>query len=166
MLKWFQMAVFLLLVAFLCLMSCSKEGPSTADTQSPTVEITFPHSNTSVSGNVIIVAGAEDNEGVARVEFYIDEVLRYTDEESPWEYSWETILCDNGTKHSIMAEAYDRAGNSKSSEVVNVVVNNELNDPPATAILAPTDSSSFVLGEEVVFRGHGRDALGNILHEE
>ena len=165
-LKWFQMAVFLLLVAFLCLMSCSKEGPSTADTQLPTVEITFPHSNTSVSGNVIIVARAEDNERVVRVEFYIDEVLRYTDEESAWEFSWETILCDNGTKHSIMAEAYDKAGNSKSSEVVSVVVNNELNDPPTAAILTPADSSSLALGEEVVFQGYGRDALGNVLHEE
>lgn len=161
--RWLQGVMILLLVCVLSLVACTKEGPTASDTQAPVAEVTFPLSNTSVSGVVIIMVEAEDNEGVVRVEFYIDEVLQFSDESSPWEFSWETLIYDNGTKHSIVAKAYDRAGNSGSSQEVSVVVNNEINNPPTAIIVLPDDSTSFALGEEVIFMGEGRDALGGVL---
>lgn len=128
--------------------------------------VTSPASNTAVSGLVTISVEAEDNEGVVRVEFHIDGELRFTDEASPWEYSWETFFYENGTRHGIVVKAYDKAGNSGSSDEVRVVVYNEINEPPTATILLPPDSASFVLGEEVILQGDGRDALGNPLRED
>lgn len=157
---------FLILVGLLLLAGCAKEEPTAVDDKAPTVEVTFPHSNTSVSQLVLITIEAEDNEGVVRVELYIDETLRFTDEEAPWEYNWETINYANGSKHSIMAKAYDAAGNSGSSEEVNVVVYNEINAPPTAIVILPEDSTSFVLGEQILLVGEGRDAQGNALAED
>jgi TolB protein len=151
--------IFLLMVV-LPLMACTKEQPTAADVQPPTVTVTSPQSNISVSGVVNIEAEAEDNEGVVKVEFYIDEALQFTDEEAPWQYSWQTIAYNNGSKHSIMARAYDRAGNSGHSEETNVVVYNEINNPPTAVIYQPVDSTSYIFGEPISFQGEGWDALG------
>jgi hypothetical protein len=158
-----QRAAFFLLVGVLLLMGCSKEEPTSADIQPPTVTILSPQSNISVSGVVNIEVEAEDNEGVVKVEFYIDETLHFTDQEPPWEDSWQTITYENETKHSIMARAYDRAGNSGYSEETNVVVYNEINNPPTVIIYQPVDSSSYIGGEQISFYGEGWDALGNAL---
>ncbi len=136
------------------------------DRQPPTVEVTFPSGNTSVSGVVIVKAEAEDNNQVIRVAFHIDGFLRYTDETAPWEYSWETISYENGSKHSIMTKAYDSAGNEGTSREIHVVVNNQVNNPPTVMIILPADSSHFAQGEPINFLGQGLDALGKALQED
>jgi TolB protein len=153
-------------MAVLFITGCTEQSPTEADEQAPTVTIAYPASNTSVSGVVIIRAVATDNESVDRVEFYLNDVLRFTAQEEPYEYSWETIILENGSKHNIVAIAYDPSGNSASSPEINVVVNNEINDPPTTSIILPEDSTSFALGQEVSFYGEGRDALGNPLRND
>jgi hypothetical protein len=162
----FPRIAFLILIGLLLLAACAKEEPTAVDTQAPTVEVTFPNSNTAVSQLVIITIEAQDNEEVVRVELYIDGILRFTDEDAPWEYSWETIGYANGSKHSIMAKAYDQAGNSGSSQEINVVVYNEINAPPTAVVILPEDSSSFVFGEQILLVGEGRDAQGTVLSED
>jgi len=164
--RWLLGAVMVSLTAGGLLLGCQKDTPTEADEEAPTVQVTYPPGNTSVSGVIIITAEASDNEAVERVEFYINEVLKATVEEEPWEYSWETLILDNGTKHTIMAEAYDPSGNMGTSEEVSVVVNNEINDPPTATILIPEDSTSFALDESIHFSGEGRDALGNALRDD
>lgn len=153
------------LVGLLLLMACNKEGPTAVDTQPPTVEITFPPSNTNVSGVIDIKVAAEDNEQVVAVVFYIDGDSLFVDDAPPWEYTWRTLEYTN-ERHSIKAKAYDRAGNWGVSEGVNVVVENQVNEPPIATIFLPQDSTSFVLGEEVTLQGDGRDASGNPLQED
>ena len=161
-----QGAAVLILVGLMVLMACSEQTPTEADEQAPIVEVKFPRANTSVSGLVLIRVDATDNESVTRVEFYIDDILRQTGEVAPWEYSWETLFLVNGSKHTIMAKGYDPAGNAGTSEEINVVVNNEINNPPTVNIIAPEDSASNALGEEVAFFGEGHDALGTTLRDD
>jgi TolB protein len=161
-----QRAAALMLIGLLALMACAEEPPTEVDDQAPTVEVKFPHPNTSVSGLVLIRVEATDNVTVTRVEFYIDDILRQTAVVSPWEYTWETLFLVNGSKHTIMAKAFDSAGNVGTSEEINVVVNNEINDPPTANIIAPEDSTSYALGEEIAFFGEGHDALGTTLQDD
>lgn len=62
------------------------------DTEKPTVSITQPANNATVSGIVEIKATATDNEAVTKVEFYVDGSLKGTDEtatDSEYSYSWD-----------------------------------------------------------------------------
>jgi len=153
------------MVGLFLFMTCNKEGPTAADTQSPSVEITFPPSNINVAGVITIKVAAEDNEKVVAVAFYIDGDSLFVDVAPPWEYTWRTLEYTN-ERHSIKAKAFDQAGNWGVSEDVNVVVENEINEPPTATILLPQDSTSFALGEEVILQGDGRDASGNPLRED
>lgn len=105
-----------------------------ADTTAPSVAVTAPVNNTSVSGTVSVTASASDNVGVSKVEFYINSVLAATDSASPFAYSWNTGLVPNGT-YSVMAKAYDAAGNVGQSAFVTANVNNTTT-PPAGTITA------------------------------
>ncbi len=165
-LGWLIAAGLLFLAAGMLLLACEEKTPTAADEQAPTVRVTYPKGNTSVSGIVIVHVEAADNEAVERVEFYINEVLKTTSQQEPYEYSWETVILENGSKHTIVAKAYDPSGNVGTSAEVSVVVNNEINNPPTAAIMVPGDSTSFALGEDVYFSGVGRDAQGNVLRDD
>ena len=164
--RWFLGAVVVTLAAGFILLACEKDTPTEADEQAPAVQVTYPPSNTSVGGIILITAQATDNESVERVEFYINEELKIASQQEPYQYSWETLILENGSKHTIVAKAYDPSGNMGTSEEVSVVVNNEINDPPLATILVPEDSTSFALGEPVQFTGEGRDALGTTLRND
>lgn len=95
-----------------------------ADTQNPTASVTSPSAGATVSGTVTINASASDNVGVTKMEIYIDGTLRTTNTNSgSISYSWNTTTFANST-HTIVAKAYDAAGNVGSSGNVSVTVNN------------------------------------------
>jgi len=94
------------------------------DTTPPTVSVTAPASGSTVSGSVAISANASDNVGVAGVRFRIDGVdVGAEDTASPYSISWNTASATNGT-HQITAIARDAAGNTATSAVVTVTVDN------------------------------------------
>ncbi|ADI84783.1 Ig-like domain-containing protein [Geobacter sulfurreducens] len=93
------------------------------DATAPTVSLSAPTSGATVSGVVSVNATATDNLAVAKVEFYVNNVLASTDTTSPYSYSWDTSTVANGV-YSLTAKAYDAAGNSKVSTAVTVTVNN------------------------------------------
>lgn len=106
---------FFLMGQFGCL-SCQ-------DTVKPVVSIIFPTNGSTVSGTVTIQASASDNVGILKVEFYIDSNKVGEDTSSPYEYSWNTTIVDNGT-HTTQAKAYDPTGNLGVSPIVTVNVDN------------------------------------------
>jgi TolB protein len=164
--RWLPAALIAALAAGSLLLACEENTPTEADEEAPTVQVTYPPGNTSVAGIILITAEATDNESVDRVEFYIDDELKVTARQEPYQYSWETLILENGSKHTIVARAYDPSGNMGTSGEVSVVVNNEINDPPTASILVPEDSTSYALGEAVQFSGEGRDALGTTLRDD
>ena len=110
-----------ILISFvICIMLLS--GCQVYDTESPTVSITYPMDGDSLSGVVTITATAEDNEGILRVEFYIDDSLKHTDTDEPYSYQWNTSLLPDSSSHTIMAKAYDKAENVGESDVISVIV--------------------------------------------
>lgn len=107
------------------------------DTTLPTVSISAPAANATVSGTVSITATASDNIGVSKVEFYVNNALKGTDTASPYAYSWDTKSVVNGT-YSLTTKAYDAAGNVKTSVARSVIVKNSV----TTDTTAPTVSIS------------------------
>lgn len=98
-------------------------GGGTPDVTQPTASLTSPAAGATVSGTVTVAASASDDRGVARVEFWLDGVLRATDTTSPYEWAWDTRTSANGS-HTLHAEAFDAAGNRGQSSPVTVTVSN------------------------------------------
>lgn len=83
--------------------------------------IPLPFDFALVIGPITINANATDEEsGMNRVEFYVDNEHRGTDYEEPYEWLWGNSTGFFG-KHSIKAKAYDHAENSISSKEITVL---------------------------------------------
>lgn len=112
-----------------------------SDTTPPTVSITYPTNNATVSSTVSVSATASDNVGVTRVEFYLDNALQQTDFSSPYLWSWNTTLTSNGS-HTLSAKAYDAAGNVGTSGNIGVTVSNDTTPPSVPQGLAQTGATT------------------------
>lgn len=113
------------------------------DTMAPTVSITLPLGNVSVSALVSVDVSAFDNVGVTKVELSINGTIIATDTIGPFQFSWDSTTAPNGMAN-LVAVAYDAAGNAKSSNAVAVnVANNVVADiaPPVVAIVNPGNGS-------------------------
>jgi hypothetical protein len=99
----------------------------------PAVVLTAPSSNAQVRGMVPVTATATDDQGVAKVEFYVDGTLLGTDTSAPYELSWDSAAVADGA-HSLTARAYDTAGLASTSTAVVVYTDNT---PPAAALTSP-----------------------------
>jgi hypothetical protein len=117
--------------------------PSTPDTTNPTVSLTAPTTNASLTGTTSLTATASDAVGVTKVEFYIDSTLISTDTGSPYSASLNTGSYANGA-HTVSAKAYDAANNTATS-LVNITINNAVPDttPPTVAISAPVAGATI-----------------------
>ncbi len=96
-----------------------------SDTTSPTVSISAPASSSTVTGSAVMVtATADDNLAVAGVQFNLDGVnLGAEDTSSPYSVTWDSTTATN-TSHTLTAIARDTSGNTTTSSVVTVTVNN------------------------------------------
>ena len=92
---------------------------SATDTQPPTVSVT----ESGTSGTLTFTASATDNVGVTRVEFYVDGVLAGTDTAAPYTLAYDSTKVADGS-HSLVAKAYDAAGNVGTSTSVAFTVSN------------------------------------------
>lgn len=96
---------------------------SSADKQAPTAAITAPAASSSVSGLVTVTVNATDNVGVDRVELKVNGSVVAIDSASPFSFSWNSAGSPNGM-NTLVATAYDKAGNATSSSPVSINVAN------------------------------------------
>ncbi len=123
--------------------------PNPSDTTAPTVSITSPINGATISGIISYNASASDNVGVIKVEFYVGSVLKSTATVSPYTFLWDTTTATNAS-HSLLAKAYDAAGNIGTSPTITVTVNNSIPapnpidvTPPTVIINAPADGAQI-----------------------
>jgi hypothetical protein len=126
----------------------------------PVVSITSPADGATVAGSVGISASASDDSAVVRVEFLVDGQVRFTDATPPdWLFpGWDTRLVANGY-HTLVARAYDVAGNVGQSPAVTVTVQNPqgnagfdptLRVPVCTGVASVCDSGALLVGRNSV----------------
>jgi Bacterial Ig domain len=99
-------------------------GPSVPDATAPTVSLTAPGDGSTMNGWRAIRATANDNVGVAGVQFRLNGVnLSAEDVSLPYELQWNTALVSNGS-YTLTAVARDAAGNTTVSAGVTVTIAN------------------------------------------
>jgi subtilisin family serine protease len=102
-----------------------------SDTQAPTISIASPTGG-KVAALVPVDVVFSDNVGVIRAELYVNGSKVATDDTSPFAFAWDTALHADGT-YTLVAKAYDAAGNVGASPSVSVSVGNG-NDATAPTI--------------------------------
>ena len=138
----------------------------TLDTEPPSLVLTSPGDNQTVSGNVSIAASASDNVAVEKVEFRLDGELLATDSTVPYTMTWDASSRGSGY-YTVEAMAFDTSGNASLVDTAQVFVEEQVIQepvgeepvgevvdslPPIVSILAPTSGSTldkkgvFVLG--------------------
>jgi hypothetical protein len=102
------------------------------DLTAPTATITAPSAGTTVSGAAVsITADANDNVGIAGVQFKVDGVnVGAEDTTAPYGATWDTRAGANGS-HTLTAVARDAAGNTATSAGTTVTVANIAAGPVA-----------------------------------
>ncbi len=149
------------------------------DGQSPTGSITSPAGGSTVSGTVTVTAAAQDNVGVARVEFYYDSTrLIGSDTTAPYSMDWNTTTVPNGA-HTLNLRIYDAGGNYTNASIpvtvsnagtTNAVLsvtatgrsgtNISSNPTGIVASVGLPGSATFVVGTQVTLSvGGGRSAI-------
>ena len=118
------------------------QGAGSGDTTPPTVSA----SESGTSGTITLSATASDNVGVSKVEFYVDNVLKATDTASPYSTTLDSTTLANGS-HSLVAKAYDAAGNVSTSGTVAFSVSNSTSDttPPTVSVSESGTSGTVTL---------------------
>lgn len=122
----------ILVASLLMLSACGGGGsggggsggyPSPMDTTPPTVALNAPGGT--LSGTVALTATATDDRGVTLVEFVLDGALLGSDTVAPYSFDWNTGTAVDGT-HSLLVRARDAAGNSATTAVATLTVQNSL----------------------------------------
>jgi len=120
------------------------------DTQAPSVAISSPTGGT-VTGFAPVNVSASDDVAVTRVELLVNGALIAADISTPYAFSWDSTRFSDGGA-TLVARAYDAAGNSRTSSAVTVTVANTPIAPtpvtpaldtiaPSVIISNPTDGS-------------------------
>jgi large repetitive protein len=89
--------------------SASVAGGVLIDTQNPVLSLTNPASGSLINQPITLQATASDANGIAQVQFYIDNALVATRPSQPYSYAWNTADSVDGD-HTIKAVATDQAG--------------------------------------------------------
>ena len=102
------------------------------DNTLPVVAITAPAAGSTVIGSTTISATASDA-AMSRVEFFDGTSLIASDTTAPYSVSWSSSVAG---AHTLVARAYDRAGNTSSASVTvnQVPVTNAVYDPALKAL--------------------------------
>jgi len=142
------------LVALAVLSACG--GEPSPDTEPPRVALTSPSPGV-VGGSVPLVAEADDNVGVTRVQFLVDGVAIGAPVTSPpFEAIWDAGSVTNGA-YTLTATAADAAGNEAVSPGVQVTVTN------VSSVRVTTASIGFDIdpdGYRIVLDGTDAGAVG------
>tara|TARA_B100001057_G_scaffold339766_1_gene340585 strand:- start:531 stop:2393 length:1863 start_codon:yes stop_codon:yes gene_type:complete len=144
------------------------EGPSTAltvyldnnDNVLPYGSIMYPYAGQIVSGVETISINAEDNNSIDTVDFYINDILVFSDNSQPYEYDWDTSLEVEDLNYIVGSIISDDSGNQFEVPSISVLVNNIPNDsnPPTITISNPL--SGQTVSDTVNFLVAAYDDIG------
>lgn len=96
-------------------------NPPSGDQQPPKVTIASPAEGATVSGAVTVTSEATDNVGVSKVLLFADSQYVGMTTAAPYRVTWDTTHLTPGA-YTLVANAYDAAGNVGISPAVHVTV--------------------------------------------
>ncbi len=95
------------------------------DTDPPLAEIITPFPSTVVSDTTTIAVYSEDENGVKKIELYLDGELKHTahSPSADWDFPWDTSKVSNGD-HAFLIKVHDTADNVTILDPLMVTVQN------------------------------------------
>jgi hypothetical protein len=116
------------------------------DTTPPTVTITSPQNGTTVYEIATITCMSSDNEGVEKVELWVNGVSTgVTDNSEPYSFDWNTTTLEDGN-YTIIIRSYDISENTTDSEPITLTVDNSLSNPISVELYPINyENDSFVI---------------------
>ena len=109
-----------LFILLLLILSCDEVVAP--DTTAPTVVITYPVNETTLTATTIVKVDVSDNGEIKSVTFMIDGSQTYADSTAPYEYEWDVCILGTGS-HSVLVKAEDSAGNIGQCELYSFTIN-------------------------------------------
>ncbi len=109
------------------------------DCCAPTISIDSPPEGDTISHKTYINTTPYDENGVARVKFFVNGSYRAT-AGPPWYWLWDTKGELDGN-YTVTAVAYDAAGHATPASR-NFTIFNPFSDPPAISVIQPLDGTS------------------------
>jgi predicted Zn-dependent protease len=89
------------------------------------IKITFDlKDGAKISDVTTLVAHIDSTVGIDKVEFRVDDQLRFTSMSTPYQYKWDTIVDTEG-KHTMTVTAYDSNGQTKRTTLA-LEIDNEI----------------------------------------
>lgn len=110
----------------------------------PTVMVTSPAAGADVSGIVPVSADAQDDFGVKKVVFYVNNAAQKTDNASPYTFDWNTSSLANGS-YIVKAVVTDSIGQTAQNEISCSVIPH----PPVNFSGSRKNNSSTLLEEYI-----------------
>jgi len=128
----------------------------------PQVSIVSPEEGSffSIGEEVLIEASAEDENGIASVEFFVNGNSVAIDSVEPFETAWTAA---EGTA-ILTAVATDSLGLSGTSDPVEVTVSELI--APIVAITSPVESAQLIVNEPYTIHADASDADGEVVKVE
>jgi len=107
-----------IILPLLFILSCEDDK----DTTPPEVTIISPSNGSTVSIIVPINCISSDNEGVEKVELWIDgQPIGVSDTTEPYSMEWNTITYKDGS-YGVTVRSYDTSGNTTDSDPITLTV--------------------------------------------
>ncbi|MDP2314147.1 MAG: Ig-like domain-containing protein [Pseudomonadota bacterium] len=124
--------------------SVNVENTDTPCDNRPSVRFTSPEDSTFGRGVVEVSASASDDQGVLKIQFFVDNGLLLEDESVPYGLDWDTDEFDEGP-HTLEAVAFDTAGQSSETRITFSVDRTS----PTVAITSHAEGDT-IRGTEVI----------------
>ena len=100
------------------------DGSCEYDITPPTVIITSPEDSSTVSDIITVTCMSSDNEGVEKVELWVNGVsTNNIDETEPYSFEWNTVAYEDSS-YTITVRSYDTSGNTSDSDPITLIVYN------------------------------------------
>jgi hypothetical protein len=119
-------------------------GGTTGDTTPPQVTILSPTTGTVLTGQTTVTVSASDNVGVTQVELWVNGVKLNTDTVAPYSFTFSPDVSLSAS-YSLVAKAYDAAGNIGASQAVIVTTGSggtgTTSGQVATPVISPNGGS-------------------------
>lgn len=117
---------------------------------SPSLSISAPAEGSAVSGGFEFLVAASDDRAVAKVEFFVDNILVATSTSSPYRQTISSTGYENGN-HVLKAIAYDSGGKTAQQQI-NIIFSNATVDTikPTVTITAPANGTNWSAGDLLV----------------
>ena len=123
----YSVQLFIFAIFIFLYFNCN--NPEKTDTTPPVCSIQSPASGETVFEIVKIRVSTSDNDGIERVEYFVDDSLVFTDQTSPYVYHWNCTIYPDNSEHIIKAISYDNSGNFTQSQPVLLTVMNASSKP-------------------------------------